>query len=296
MAAMGRLHTLTEAASRALRWRGVPFGLAALSLTFGAATAFTRSGECEWRPLPEISDEFHPELSSINSVDEAVRYVRVMLGAGPHSERQIAEAAATLVRKRFFHGFAEFRPCDDWLAYLAGYVWDDLRQPVVPDHVLMFRRGACNQQSMVFQAIVARFGLDYASVGFPAMQGPDSGHFAAAVRIGGEWQLFDADKEIPVDAVVPVTEVLAGGEILEELYPDHGRGWREAGRRGWIWFRGINENPAPQAALLHRTTEFMSTYGWAVFAALFLILEAFRWRVSPPARPTTPESDQPFEA
>jgi hypothetical protein len=262
----------------------VRFGLAALSLTVGAATAFTRSGECEWRPLPEISDQFHPELSAIDSVDEAVHYVRAMLGAGPHSERQIAEAAATLVRKRFFHGFAEFRPCDDWLAYLAGYVWDDLRQPVLPDHVLMFRRGACNQQSMVFQAIVARFGLDYASVGFPAMQGPDSGHFAAAVRIGGEWELFDADKEIPVAAIVPVSEVLAGGRILEDLYPGHGRGWREAARQGRVWFRGINEYPAPQAALLHRTTDFMSSYGWAVFAALFLILEAARRRFASPVR------------
>lgn len=292
---MGKIRHFTEAASQALRSRTVRIGLAALSLTFGTATVLTRSGECDWRPLPEISDQFHPELSAINSVDEAVHYVRVILGTGPHSERQIAEAAATLVRKRFFHGFAEFRPCDDWLAYLAGYVWDDLRQPVLPDHVLMFRRGACNQQSMVFQAIVARFGLDYASVGFPAMHGPDSGHFAAAVRIGGEWQLFDADKEIPVAAVVPVTEVLAGGQILDELYPEHGPGWREAGRQGRIWFRGINEYPAPRAALLHRVTDFMSAYGWAVFAALFLILEAFRWRVSPPAWSAVTRSDRPFE-
>lgn len=283
---MGAIRHLTEGASGALRSRTVRFGLAALSLTFGAATAFTRSGECELRPLPEISDQFHPELTSIDTVDEAVDYVRVMLGAGPRSERQIAEAAATLVRKRFFHGFAEFRPCDDWLAFLAGYAWSDLRQPVLPDHALMFRRGSCNQQSMVFQAIVARFGLDYASVGFPAMQGPGSGHFAAAVRIDGEWQLFDTNKEIPVDAVVPVSEVLAGGNILEDLYPDHGRLWREAARQGDVWFRGINENPAPQAALLHRTTDFMSSYGWAVFAALFLILELFRWRTSPPARRT----------
>lgn len=286
---------MTAAVSRTLRSRGTRVGLAALSLTFGAATALTRSGQCEWRPLPEISDQFHPELTSIDSVDEAVEYVRVILGSGPHSERRIAEAAATLVRKRFFHGFAEYRPCDDWLAYLAGHVWSDLRQPVLPDHALRFRRGSCSQQSMVFQAVVARFGLDYASVGFPAMQGPDSGHFAAAVRIGGEWQLFDADKEIPVAAVVSVSEVLAGGEILEELYAEHGRGWREAGRQGRIWFRGINDYPAPQAALFHRTTNFMSAYGRAVFAALFLILEAFRWRVSPPARSAIPRSDRPLE-
>lgn len=292
---MGILGTLTAASSRMLRSRVVRYGAAALSLTFGAATATTRMGECPWRPIPAISDQFNPELTAIDTVDEAVQYVRVMLGDGPHSERQIAEAAATLVRKRFFHGIAEYRPCDDWLAYLAGYAWDNLRQPVLPDHVLQFRRGACNQQSMVFQAVVARFGLDYASVGFPAMQGPDSGHFAAAVRIGGQWQLFDANKEIPVDAVVPVSEVLAGGKILEELYPDHGRNWREAGRQGRIWFRGINEYPAPQAAVFHRTTDFMSSYGWALFAALFLILHAFQRRPSPRAA-AAPEPDRPVEA
>jgi hypothetical protein len=108
--------------------------------------------------------------------------------------------------------------------------------------------------------------------------------------------LFDADKEIPVGAVVPVSEVLAGGKILEDLYPEHGSGWREAAGQGRVWFRGINENPAPQASLLHRVTDFMSAYGWAVFAALFLILEALRWRISPPARPAIRESDRPLEA
>lgn len=256
----------------------------ALAALFGAATAVTRSLPCERPGLPPISDEFHPELTAIDTVDEAVDYVKVILGPGPHGDRAIAEAASTLVRKRFFHGFSEFRPCDDWLAYLAGFVWRDLRQPVLPDHALQYRRGSCNQQSMVFQAIVARFGIDYASVGFPPMHGPASGHFVAAAKIDGTWQIFDANREIPVNAVVPVSEVIAGGKILEDIYPEHGAAWRQAARAGQVWFGKINANPAPQASLLHRMTDFMSAYGWAVFAALLLVVEALRWRIAPSRR------------
>lgn len=272
-----RLRNLSSAAWGAALSPLSRAGLLAIAILLGGATLAAQAA-CERLAMPAISDDFTPELAAIDSVDEAVEFVNHALGPGPHSQRVIADAADDLVRKRFFHGFSEYRPCDNWLAWLVGFVWRDLRNPVLPDEALRFRRGGCSQQAMVFQAIVERFGIEYGSVGFPEVEEPGSGHFVAAARVDGRWLLFDSDKEIPPAEMVPLSDVLAGGEVLERVYPNHGPGWREAARQGRVWFRHVNSNPAPQAALFHRLTGLASSYGWALFAVLFLLVQGLAMR------------------
>jgi hypothetical protein len=240
---------------------------------FGLCTAAAQFADCAQAPVPKLSEQYRPELARIDTVDAAVAHVRKSAGGPDAGAQALAVAADRFVRSRFYHGYSSYRPCDDWLAYLAGYAWIDLRDPVRPDDILDYKLGACSQQSMVFQAILERLGIEYASVGFPAMQGPGSGHFAAAARLDGGWYYFDSNMEIPLGLLVPLGEVLAGEEVLERLYPKNGVAWRAAAKAGRVVRRDINRNPAPQATLFHHATGFMSAYGWALFLGLFAAAE-----------------------
>jgi hypothetical protein len=157
------------------------------------------------------------------------------------------------------------------VADLAGLVWDDLRSPVLPDDILNYRRAACSQQAIVFQAIVAKLGVDYASVAFNA---PGRGHFAAAAKVDGQWLYYDANQEVSRSRI-PLSEVLSG-EATEALYPgENGRIWRSAAEAGNVRVRDINQHPAPRAALFHNLTGVLSSFGWALFGIMWLLWELF---------------------
>ncbi len=188
-----------------------------------------------------------------------MRVADIATGIGGASALEYADRADEFVRARFFHGYSYFRPCDNWLAYIAGYVWDDLRSPVIADDILNFRRGACSQQAIVFQALLRERGIPYATVTLP-------GHFLSAAQINGQWLVYDANMEIPVRRF-SLEQLLAGDPAIGHLYPD--LNVRGAAQRRAIKFRYMNGNPAPQAALFHRITHFLSVWLWALFLATF---------------------------
>ena len=240
--------------------------LLGLALLFGAAL-IVANAICAPRPL-RVSDQFDPDLQSIRSVDAAIAYLK-----GTRSDAgALATASATdsFVRKRFVHGYSQFAPCEDWIAYLAGFVRSDLRNPVLPGDILQHRRAACSQQAIVFQAIARKLGMDVGSVRL-------NNHFTPAVRIGGQWVVYDTDREIEPTSY-PLTSMLAGDPRIERMYGEFGRKIdmiRQAAT-GQIRLTDVNSNPAPRASIFHRLTHFFSDYGWAVFLGLFVVLNATR--------------------
>jgi hypothetical protein len=209
---------------------------------------------------PRAHEKFDPALQSITNVDAAVGYV---LGENAGRDPQGRAAAADeFVRRRFFHDYSEFTARDDWLAYLAGFAWSDLRSPVLPDDILRYPQAACSQKSIVFEAIARKLGLEVGSVRLDH-------HFIAAAKIHGEWRVYDADREIPGRSY-PLTKLLAGDPAVIALYGQYGQSIDLAGQaaRGEIRLTSVNRNPAPNASNLHRLTHFFSRYGWALFLAL----------------------------
>src|SRR6185295_12458563 len=146
----------------------------------------------------------------------------------------------------------------------------DLRSPVLPDDILQFRRGACSQQSIVFEAIGRKLNLDVGSVRL-------TGHFLPAARIGGRWIVYDTDREIEPHSY-PLESLLAGDPAVIALYGEFGRQSDIAGqaKRGQIRLSDVNSNPAPRASVFHRVTHLFSHFGWAIFLGLFLARNAAR--------------------
>lgn len=248
------------------KFRLVDRMLLGLALLFGgsliAANAVCVPGSLR------LADQFDPDLQSIRGVDAAVAYVKgARSGTNP---RALANATDTFVRKRFVHGYSQFAPCEDWIAYLAGFVRPDLRNPVLPGDILQHRRAACSQQAIVFQAIARKLGMNVASVRL-------NGHFVPAVRIGGQWVVYDTNREIEPTSY-PLASLLAGDPRITESYGEFGRKLDLVGQAatGQIRLTDVNSNPAPRASALHRFTHFFSHYGWAVFLGLFVALNAAR--------------------
>lgn len=242
------------------------------------------------RPAEPGDELFDPDLARVDSLDEAEIWIRARLDSSNPSDAEIAEEIARFMRLRFFHDLATFRFSHDWVAYLAGFVWRDLAAPVRPDDLLKYRRGICTQQAMVFQALLERFGIDYATVGFD-----NPPHMLVGARIDGTWAIYDSDKEPRRTRIVSYAEARKG-DILAEMYRgkpgtprygfdnDVGLQWQRAAKQGHIEIKNVNIYPAPQGAIFHTATSFLSRYGWIVFAFLAMLV-----RFGPPRRTVRPQ-------
>jgi hypothetical protein len=158
--------------------------------------------------LPPVREQFDPSLQSITSIDAAANYVHSQYtGRDP---KALADAADEFVRRRFYHGYSFFGPRQNWLAFLAGYLWIDLRSPVLAEDILDHPQAACSQQVIVFERLARKLGFEIASVRMDH-------HMVAAVKIGGEWQVYDADREISPRSY-PLTKLLSGDPSVVAIY------------------------------------------------------------------------------
>lgn len=222
--------------------------------------------------LPDVHEEFAPQVQSIKSVDAAAAYVtRSNEAASPAA---LADAADEFVRRRFVHGYSFFSPGQNWLAYLAGFAWLDLRSPVLPNDILQHRRAACSQQVIVFDAIMRRLGFETAVVRF-------EGHMTAAVKLGNDWRVYDADREISPRSY--------SYQALEARDPAVLAIYRNAAglvdlpgqvAHGEVRMTNVNGNPAPHASLFDAVTKALSRYGWAIFLGVAIGWLLYRRRTS----------------
>jgi hypothetical protein len=215
--------------------------------------------------LPVVHEAFDPKLQSITNVDAAAAYVRAQ--ARSNDPATLADAADEFVRLRFYHSYSFFDARENWLAYLAGFAWINLRSPVLPDDILHHPQAACSQQAMVFQAIVRKFGLDSGVVRF-------KNHMVAAVKIAGAWRVYDADREISPRSYA-LSAAAAGDPRVVAIYGPVEKfiGLTDPDFRRRLSVDDVDANPANHASLFHRVTGWLSSYGWIFFlGAAFLRL------------------------
>lgn len=231
--------------------------LTAMTVLLCGLTAAAQIGSDAKAPLPHHLEAFQPELAAVNTVDEAMLVLPAFLANKQDpSSKDIADAIDSFLRLRFVHGFSEYGFHENWSAHLSGYVWSHLRNPVLPDDILAHRRAACSQQAIVFQEMLRRSGISYATVSFT---GP--GHFVTAAYVAGEWRYYDPNIEMSGKSV-PVKEVLRGAGLEQAYDNDTGALLAQAASNGRAWLHGLNRYQAPQAALFHRGTKLVSAYGW----------------------------------
>ena len=244
-------------------------------LSFGSMTFLAAVLSCDGNPPPAVHERFSPELASIRSVSQAEAYIRARVPPNA-SQAQIADAIEDFAQRRFVHGFSSYRMCENWIAYLAGGFWYDLKVPIDADEVLQYDRAMCSQNTLVIQALLERFGIEYGAITFwyPL-------HMAAAARIEGKWALYDGDIEVKRNGIVSLDEVMQG-DVLETIYaglpgnPDYphaedlGRQFKNTARLGKIKLQDVNETSGAKGRFFQAATRFASWYGWLILAILYL--------------------------
>lgn len=256
-------------------------------LFFGTMTAVGRMLPASRGPVPEELDEqWQPGLSDVRSVDDAMRVLpRYVAQERGSREARVTAAIDHFVRDRFFHGPSFISFHQNWLAWMAGIFWTDLRIPVLPDEILQHRRGICNQQAIVFMEMLKRSGIHYGAVlmGWRPDSSGSLGHFAVTARVDGRWLYFDTDQEAETPGV-PVARVV-DGSALPKLYsrkPTLLANMRYAAAHGGIRLDHFDRYPAPRGGLFQMVTEWLSAWGWLIFGLLAAAF--FRPRVLRPLR------------
>jgi hypothetical protein len=245
--------------------------LPAAALCFLLLTIGSRLSPAEADPVQRpVNEAWQPQLAGVRSVDAAMHVLPTFI-ARQHGSRQerIVNGIDAFVRARFVHGAAMLPVNENWMIRALGTVFPTVAIPVLPDEILKHDHALCSQQSLVFQALLRRSGIDYASV---RMNWPgrdwSTGHFAVAAKVDGVWRFYDADEEIARPGM-PVARLLDGSgvPILYRDRPDVAAKVAYAVRHGRIEVDGENAFPAPRGALLQVGTEWLSTWGWLLLAA-----------------------------
>jgi len=178
----------------------------------------------------------------------------------------------TLIRKRFFHGYATYFFKDNYIIYILGeYIWSDLNGIVEPNDILKRNRAMCSQQAIVFMEILKQYG-------YKVRKAELNLHFCFEVFYKGNWHLYDTNNEIyfgnngkipslayvlahkeefPPEKIYPKLQKKASTSILDVKEHKVGK---------------ANDFPAKNIRLFHKITEFLSHTLWAFFGlgAFFL--------------------------
>ncbi|MGU3392467.1 hypothetical protein [Sphingomonas sp. M1A8_2b] len=258
---------------KVIKNRAIP----ALLLLLSIAMVIWQNWPAPVKPaLAEISEQWRPELSTVQSISEALPIVAVYISqqVGTHDER-VVRGIDAFVRDRFVHGFSYIAARDNWLLKSTfGMISDTYRSPVDVDDILRHRRAICSQQSIIFMELLRRYGLSYGAVLF-AWPDPDPtyhGHFAVAARVDGHWRYYDSDLEATGS---PLVQSVIDGSAIAETYPNNPRlieRMTYAAAHGGIALAHVNTYAAPRGKLLQDFTYAISKVMPFLLAALALIL------------------------
>lgn len=249
--------------------KALRFLLAIGAIVFGVFTLLAQITPCTGAPFTPGHDRFDPRLGSIRSLDASEEYIRGELPTNATPE-QTAAAVEDFVQRRFSHGFSEYTFCDNWLAYIAGGLWYDLKVPIDPEEILDHPQAMCSQSTLVIRALLERFHIPNAAITFWSPE-----HMAAAGYINGKWALYDGDLEPNKRGIVSFDDLL-DGNVLPALYNSRpgsaanlGTQFQNAARTGQIKLQDENRVQGTRGRLFQKLTDIASRFGWLVFALLW---------------------------
>lgn len=150
------------------------------------------------RSKPQSQKEhFNPDLKIINTLEKADHFLGGICRKATNQESDTLtyiKAVQLFVSEKFFHGYAEYKVRQNWIAALSGkYIWFHLSGIVMPEALMDYSEGLCNQQTMVFMELLKRKGISTRVVGLGYPTGP--GHFLCEVKYNGSWHLYDVTTE-----------------------------------------------------------------------------------------------------
>jgi len=237
------------------------------------------------------NEEFDVSLAKIKSLDEFKSVIRSEVNRKNLYSFEIAALIDDRVRKKFHHGVAIIKPCENWFSYFSsklitasGLNGGVLKPALLPEDIVRSAGAVCSQQAIVFQELVRDFQMEYGSVRFNV---PGHKHLASGTKIEGKWYYFDPHLEAVYNSMKPplLKHIIEGNkEVLNKLYgPESGSvfsmtlhysvmPWVEGAKDNLIELTEVNQHPEPVLASYHFFSKLISGWGWLFFLLLSISL------------------------
>jgi hypothetical protein len=226
------------------------------------------------------NEEFDPSLHSLDNITKLGKYCdsiyeqRKISSAITAAEKEYAQIATEVVRKRFYHGLSSFGVGNNYLGYIAnpGYFNMYLNAPVSSNDILKFPCGICSQQAIVLMDLLKNRGYKTRKVGF--YDKTISGHFCLEAFYNGSWHFFDPDLEPDMSVLNAYNQpgiefLVAHRDILKKAYRkmDPSR----VDKLFPTYFYGkVNETEGKKARIFQQITKSLSYTIWIIFLFAFI--------------------------
>ncbi|MEQ1732968.1 MAG: hypothetical protein ABL940_04810 [Bacteroidia bacterium] len=246
---------------------------------------FTLYAKCIYTPPAHhyssgIEETFNAKTMGINTIEKLEDSLMVRIQNNYADTGLLVNAIDDLLRTRFFHSYSTYTYKENWIATVLGnYVWQDFKYVVIPQHIIKYPMAACSQQGLLFQYLLKKYHVKFATVQFNNTDGK-SGHYAVNAYYQGSWHYFDSNMEPKKIKGNPSMQILLHDSLLTKIYSLENKKWLESKIKGNLIHR-VNENKegASNMILFHNFSSFMSNWLWLLLGLLYIILNSKTYSV-----------------
>ena len=229
----------------------------------------------EKSPVYNKKELFDPSLAGINSIQKLVTYSDSIANVNHIKPGSLSYGVlvASVLRKRFYHGFSSYTLQQNWLAVIAQlFLGRGLAAPVDPDEILKYPYAGCSQQAIVMMTVMKEKKVPFRSVGFPH-------HYATELCFKNNWYFFDSNMEPKIKEKERKEKYWKGSaDSLKKFYDgDHQYLNWTFGNSVPVIFGIPNADPAPRAYVFQDVTKYLSQFLW-IIPLLFFV---YRYKINP---------------
>lgn len=226
-----------------------------------------------------LDEQYDKNLSKVDKISKIVEIIQQNYNLELTNNLDFLIAVDDFLRQKYFHNTAYTDISTNWILRIFDIIFPTYHfsTSMDPHELVKKNHGLCNQQSIVFQEIIKKYGYEYASVGFSIAEGEDYfDHFASAAKVEGNWYYFDSNIEPKYNRKDPsVLDKIIGGDrkFLSSIYPNF---YIPPIQEGDILFKDLNQFPAKNGLLFQKLTQFLSNFLWVFLLFLAVIFYFFR--------------------
>lgn len=239
-------------------------------------------------PQYDMKEEYDASLQRLDNIEKLTDYCdslyaeQVYAGDPIRFESGFPEVAASVVRKRFYHGYSLYGFGNNPMAMFASKVSiEGLSAIVLPNDILKFPYAACSQQSIVLMKVLQQKGFKTRKVGFLGKLG---GHFCFEVFYNGAWHFYDPNMEPDVEVLKAYNQpgiafLSSRPDVLKKAYNQYPEE-KVMDLFTNFSYGKVNAPAAPKAFLFQRVTQFLSYTIWTFFLLAFIFVRKKYLRLS----------------
>jgi hypothetical protein len=223
----------------------------------------------------KLKETFDSRMMHLNSFEKIEDTLALHIKNNFTDTALVVNAIDDLLRARFFHSYSCYTYKDNWITTLLGnYVWQDFKFIVNPYDIIKHPMAACSQQGLVFQELLKRHSIRFATVQFGNTDGT-SGHYAVNAYYKGSWHFFDSNMEPLKLEGNPSMQTIINDSLLTQIYPNEDKAWLESKLKNKLIHR-VDENKLPGRRMyaFHKFTQFMSQWLWLLLGVMYMVLNS----------------------